>query len=38
MRPLAKLGPQERFAVDGYMALTAEDNGAHISAAEVTGA
>jgi hypothetical protein len=38
MRPLARLGPQERISVDGYMALTAEDNGAHISAAEVTGA
>jgi len=38
MRPLARLGPQERLAVDGYMCLTAEDNGAQISAAEVTGA
>lgn len=38
MRPLARLGPQERFAVDFYGALVAEDDGAHISAAEVTGA
>lgn len=38
MRPLARLGPQERLAVDFYGVLVAEDNGAHVSAAEVTGA
>jgi hypothetical protein len=38
MRPLARLGPQERFAVDMYATLVAEDDGAHVSAAEVTGA
>ena len=38
MRPLARLGPQERFASDFYGVLTAEDNGAHVRAAEVTGA
>ncbi len=38
MRPLARLGPQERFGVDFYGVLTAEDNGAHVRAAEVTGA
>jgi len=35
MRPLARIGPQERFAVDAYMALVAEDGGAHVRAAEV---
>lgn len=35
MRPLARLGPQERFAVDFYGVLTAEDNGKHVRAAEV---
>ena len=38
MRPLARLGPQERFGVDFYGVLTAEDDGAHVRAVEVTGA
>jgi len=38
VRPLARLGPQERFGVDMYAVLTAEDDGAHVRAAEVTGA
>jgi hypothetical protein len=38
MRPLARIGPQERFGVDMYCVLTAEDDGAHVRAAEVTGA
>jgi hypothetical protein len=28
--PLAKTGPQERFAVDSYGVLVSEENGAHI--------
>jgi hypothetical protein len=38
LRPLARLGPQERFGVDMYAVLTAEDDGAHVRAVEVTGA
>jgi len=36
VRPLARLGPQERFAVDSYATLTQEDNGEHIRAVEYT--
>jgi len=34
--PLAKTGPQERFAVDAYSVLTSEENGAHIHAYTVS--
>jgi len=38
IKPLAKVAPQEQFAVDAYGTLTSEDNGAHIRAATVTTA
>lgn len=38
VKPLAKIAPQEQFAVDSYMTLVSEDNGAHIQAATVTTA
>ena len=36
MKPLAKVAPQEQFAVDFYGCLTAEDDGAHVKAATVS--
>jgi hypothetical protein len=36
VKPLAKIAPQEQFAVDAYMTLVSEDNGAHIQAATVS--
>jgi hypothetical protein len=36
VKPLAKVAPQQQFSVDAYGVLTAEDNGAHIAAAEYT--
>lgn len=38
VKPLAKVAPQEQFAVDSYGTLVSEDNGAHIQAASVTDA
>jgi len=35
LKPLAKVAPQEQFAVDAYGALVAEDDGAHVQAAQV---
>jgi len=32
VKPLAKVGPAEQFAVDAYGTLTSEENGAHIQA------
>jgi hypothetical protein len=32
LKPLAKVAPQEQFAVDFYGTLTSEDNGAHVQA------
>jgi len=36
VKPLAKIAPSEQFAVDAYMTLVSEDNGAHIQAATVS--
>ena len=36
VKPLAKVAPQEQFAVDSYGCLTSEDNGAHIQAYTVS--
>ena len=36
VKPLAKVSPQEQFAVDAYGCLTSEDNGAHIQAYTVS--
>jgi hypothetical protein len=36
MKPLAKVAPQEQFAVDWYGCLTAEDDGAHVQAATIS--
>lgn len=36
VKPLAKIAPQEQFAVDMYCALVSEDDGAHIQAATVS--
>lgn len=36
VRPLARLGPQERMAVDAYGTLVSEENGAHIRAISAT--
>ena len=36
IKPLAKVAPQEQFAVDAYGVLTAEDNGAHVQAYTVS--
>jgi len=36
IKPLAKVAPQEQFAVDSYGCLTAEDNGAHVKAYTVS--
>jgi hypothetical protein len=30
LKPLAKVAPQEQFAVDAYGTLVAEDDGAHV--------
>jgi len=38
IKPLAKVAPQEQFAVDSYGCLTAEDNGAHVKAYTITTA
>jgi len=32
VKPLAKIAPQEQFAVDSYGTLVSEDNGAHVRA------
>jgi hypothetical protein len=36
IKPLAKVAPQEQFAVDAYGTLTSEENGAHIRAYTIT--
>jgi len=36
MKPLAKVAPQEQFAVDAYGTLVAEDDGAHVQAATIS--
>lgn len=36
VKPLAKVAPQEQFAVDAYGTLVSEDNGAHIQAGSVS--
>jgi hypothetical protein len=36
VKPLAKVGPQEQFAVDAYGTLVSEEDGAHIQAATVS--
>jgi hypothetical protein len=36
VKPLAKIGPQEQFAVDAYGTLVAEDDGAHVKAYTVS--
>jgi hypothetical protein len=36
IKPLAKVAPQEQFAVDAYGTLTSEENGAHIHAYEIS--
>ncbi|AGC34559.1 capsid protein [Haloarcula sinaiiensis tailed virus 1] len=36
IKPLAKVAPQEQFAVDAYGCLTAEDNGEHVKAYTVS--
>lgn len=36
VKPLAKVGPQEQFAVDAYGTLVSEENGAHIQAHTVS--
>lgn len=36
MKPLAKIAPQEQFAVDAYGTLVSEDDGAHVQAATVS--
>jgi len=37
VKPLAKVAPQEQFAVDAYGTLVSEDNGAHVTAYTYTG-
>jgi hypothetical protein len=36
LKPLAKVAPQEQFAVDAYGTFVAEDDGAHVQAYTVS--